>query len=387
MPFFVDIATDSLNKINEELCGDNVEIVKNDVSTIIVLADGLGSGVKANILATLTSNIAAQMLKLGSDIFDVVDTLEKTLPECKVRKLAYSTFTIIQIFNDGQIYIVEFDNPRIVFIRDGQMYKPKSNSIKFKNKDIYETRDYIKLGDAIIAFSDGVIHAGVGRTLNLGWQWNEVSDFLSRVAVVEKNATNISKELIEICNIFYEDAPGDDTTSVVIKIRKEERVRLFSGPPKDVQKDKIVAEFLSNTNCKTIVCGGTAANIIAREFGKDVSTDLSTLTRVTPPIGRIEGIDLVTEGVLTISETVKIIEGYRNNEIDKKIFKGKNGAAMLADFLVNQCTHLEVIMGNSMNPAHQNPNFPDQLGIKWKVTQQLIDSIEQLGKEVNIKYL
>lgn len=109
---FIDIAVDSLNKYHEELCGDHVEVTENDYSKIIVLSDGLGSGVKANILSTLTSNIAATMLRLGSDIIEVLETLEKTLPTCKVRGLAYSTFTIIQIFKNGQVYIVEFDNPK-----------------------------------------------------------------------------------------------------------------------------------------------------------------------------------------------------------------------------------------------------------------------------------
>ncbi len=139
MPLFMDIANDSVNKINEELCGDNVEIRINDESVIVVLADGLGSGVKANILATLTSTIAATMLEEKMGIMDVLETLEMTLPKCKIRDLAYSTFTIVQVFRNRKAYIIEFDNPPLVFIRDGEILQLDRRAVEFQGKAVYES--------------------------------------------------------------------------------------------------------------------------------------------------------------------------------------------------------------------------------------------------------
>ena len=119
----VDISYKSLNKHNEELCGDKVEVLKTADSDILILADGMGSGVKANILATLTSKILGTMLINGASIDACVETIVKTLPVCKIRQVAYSTFSILQIFHDGEAYLVEFDNPSCICLRDGAVLK------------------------------------------------------------------------------------------------------------------------------------------------------------------------------------------------------------------------------------------------------------------------
>jgi hypothetical protein len=381
---FIDIAVDSLNKINEELCGDHVEITHNEYSKIIVLSDGLGSGVKANILSTLTSNIASTMLRLGSDIFEVLETLEKTLPVCKVRGLAYSTFTIIQIFNDKRIYIVEFDNPRVVYIRDGELLKLNETELKFKDKKIIEYTTTYQNGDLISCFSDGVIHTGIGKHIYLGWQWDEVVRVLKNKSTRAKTSKEISKDIIDICNVFSDYEPGDDTTCLVVKIRDVEKVTLFSGPPKDYDFDREVVTDLMKSTGKKVVCGGTAANICARELNEEIETNFDFTFPNIPPYAKIKGIDLVTEGVLTINETINILEDFLKGDFDKSRLLHDNGAAKLANILIKECTHLDVLIGNSINPAHQNPFFPDDLNIKWKSTQGLIEVVKKLGKEVNV---
>ena len=381
---FIDIAFDSLNKFKEELCGDHVEIAKNDYSTIIVLSDGLGSGVKANILSTLTSNIASTMLRLGSDIFEVLETLEKTLPVCKVRELAYSTFTIIQLFNDNSVYIVEFDNPKIVYLRNNELHKMNTKQISFKGKTIIESSTTYQKGDLISAFSDGVIHTGIGKYIYLGWQWDEVVKVLKTTNKKNKNAKSISKEVIDICNVFSDYEPGDDTTCVVVKIRDEEPVNIFSGPPKSKSLDEVIVKDLMTLRGKKIVCGGTAANICSKILNKEITTDITNLDPVVPPYAKIEGLDLVTEGVLTINETIKIIEDFLEPNFDETILYRNNGASLLAKVLIKECTHLNVLLGNAINPAHQNPFFPDELSIKWKSTNALIDAVKKLGKEIRV---
>ena len=390
MAFFVDIATDSVNKYNQELCGDNVEIRINDESAVIVLADGLGSGVKANILATMTSTIAATMLEEKMSIKDVVETLEVTLPVCQVRKLAYSTFTIVQVFfKRRRIYIVEFDNPRLVYIRDGERINLKRRPIQFQGKDIYETTMKIEVGDVLGFFSDGVIHAGVGSLLNFGWQWEDAADYLLARTYDEKMVTSkdISMKMIETCNDLYGGKPGDDTTVVIVKAEEHQYVTLFSGPPLDRTKDQMIKEILDGAKGKKVVCGGTASNIVSREYGEEIELDLSTMSEKVPPVGRMKSIDLITEGVLTIQETVNLIEDYLDKRRGHEVFEEGNAASILADLLVNHCSHLDMILGNSINPAHQNPDFPDALSSKWRITQRLIELLKRLNKSINIVYV
>jgi len=384
MSNFLDISMNQVCKKNEELCGDHVEITKNDDSTIVVLSDGLGSGVKANILSTLTANIAATMLKGGSDIFEVIQTLETTLPVCKVRELAYATFTIIQMFNDGKVYCAEFDNPKLLYIRNNEVLEPVRKETKFQEKTIYEFTTTYEKGDIITFFSDGVVHAGIENFLVLGWQYEEIVEELLRLSKRGKTAKAISKDVIDIANAYYGYEPGDDSTCVVIKVRDEEVITLFSGPPKDYDLDSVVADALINSEGKKVVCGGTAANIVARELKEDIKSRLDTMERGIPPIAEIAGVDLVTEGVLTMTQAVKLIDGYMNSTIRSSDLLKNNGAAKLANMLINDCTHLRVLHGNAINPAHQNPYFEDELSIKWKAIKQLVESVKRLGKEVKV---
>lgn len=390
MAFFIDIAKDQINKHNQELCGDNVEIRHNDESVIVVLADGLGSGVKANILATMTSTITATMLEEKMSIADVLETLEVTLPMCQVRKLAYSTFTIVQVFKERQeVYIVEFDNPPLVYIRDGEIIELNRVPIQFQGKQIFETTMHMEIGDTLGFFSDGVIWAGVGALMNFGWQWDDAADYLLARTYDDETVTckDISMKMIETCNALYEEKPGDDTTVVVMRAEEHQYVTLFSGPPLDRTKDYLVRKIFDEAKGKKVVCGGTASNIISREYGEKIEIDLATMSKEVPPVGHMKSIDLITEGVITIQETVRIIKEYLEKRQGNRAFKGQGGAEILADLLVNHCTHVDFVLGNSINPAHQNPDFPDALTSKWRITKELIDLLQSLNKSVKIIYV
>ncbi|WP_432662745.1 SpoIIE family protein phosphatase [Wukongibacter baidiensis] len=390
MNYFIDISYDSLNKYSEELCGDKVEIVHTNDSVIIVLADGLGSGVKANILATLTSKIAATMLKEGSTIYETVDTISNTLPVCKVRKLAYSTFTIVKVYNNGKVYIAECDNPPIFFIRDNKILDIKKTDKNINGKLIKESEFMLQEGDVVTMTSDGVVHAGIGGVLNLGWQWDNVAEYLEKLSKDVRSAKNISKGLVNTCNKLYVNKPGDDTTVATIKIRAPEVVNLFTGPPKDPTMDNYVIDQLMKQKGKKIVCGGTAAKIASRELDEELITSIEYIDKDIPPTAAINGIDLVTEGVLTLSKTVEIIRCFIDFFCDKyTVYKPekKDGASMLARILIEECTDINLWVGKAINPAHQNPDLPIDLSIKLNVVEELVELMKKLGKNVNLMHV
>ncbi|EOD01397.1 SpoIIE family protein phosphatase [Caldisalinibacter kiritimatiensis] len=390
MKYFIDIAYDSINKYGEELCGDNVEIIKNHDSAVIVLADGLGSGVKANILATLTSKIAATMLKEGASINETIDTIVHTLPVCNIRKLAYSTFTIIKVKDNGDVYVAEYDNPPFFLVKNNEVIDVKKRDTSINGKVVKESNFMLSEGDSLTVVSDGVIHAGVGGILNLGWRWNNVAEYLEKISTRRKCSKNISKDIITVCKNFYVNKPGDDTTAVTVKIRKPEIIDLFTGPPEDRNKDNWVVEKLIQGQGKKIVCGGTAANIVARELGEELVVNMDNMNEEVPPTATIKGIDLVTEGVLTLSKAVEKIKKYNDNLSKDDIIynlEGKDGASLLAKTLVEDCTHLNLWVGRAINPAHQNPDMPADLSIKLKVVNELTKLMSELGKKVKLTYI
>ena len=390
MTYFIDIAHNSINKDGEELCGDKVEIIRKENSAIIVMADGLGSGVKANILSTLTSKIAVTMLKEGASIFETVDTIIHTLPVCKVRKLAYSTFTIAEIYEDGRAYIAEYDNPPIFFIRDNQIIPLEKRETVIDGTVVKECNFTLKKEDLLVIVSDGVVHAGVGGVLNLGWQWKNIGEYLNRLSLNEKSARKISKSLVDTCEYLYMDKPGDDTTVVAVKIRQPEVIDMFTGPPKDPANDKLAIQKFMQSNGKKVICGGTAAKIAARELGREIVPNMDFIDPEVPPTAFIEGIDLVTEGVLTLSKAVEKIKRYVSSPYKDNLFYSFNkedGASKLARILIEDCTHLNLWVGKAVNPAHQNPDFPIDLSIKLKVVDELVEVMKKLGIKVNLTYI
>ncbi len=390
MSYFIDVAYNSLNKYGEELCGDKVEIVRTEDSVIIVISDGLGSGVKANILSTLTCKIAATMLKEGVSIFETVDTIMQTLPVCSVRKLAYSTFTIIKIHENGQVYVAEYDNPPIILCHDGKEQPDiKNDAILINDRVVKESSFMLCEGDSLTVVSDGVVHAGVGGILNLGWQFCNVKEYLERQARFEKCAANISKSLIDACSGLYAGKPGDDTTVVTVKLRHNEEVDLFTGPPLNPEDDSWVINKLRQAKGKKVICGGTAAKIAARELNEDIVTNMDFIDPDVPPTAHIKGFDLVTEGVLTLRKTVDKINAYCNGTRRYACcdFDKLDGATRLAKLLIEDCTHLNLWVGKAVNPAYQNPEFPMNLGIKLKVVAELAKLVDRLGKKVQLTYI
>ena len=199
----VDVAYKSLNKFTEILCGDRVEILKTEDSDIMILADGMGSGVKANILSTLTSKILGTMFLNGATLDECVDTIVETLPVCQVRQVAYSTFSILQVYHNGDAYLVEFDNPGCIFIRDGKLMPIPRNIREIVGKKIYEFRFRVKKGDALILMSDGTIHAGVGQLLNFGWLWDDIAAYAVKEYSKTISAIRLASAICQACDELY----------------------------------------------------------------------------------------------------------------------------------------------------------------------------------------
>ena len=384
----IDVSWKSLNKHDEELCGDKVEILKTDDSDIIILADGMGSGVKANILATLASKILGTMFLEGEPIEEAVETLASTLPICKVRGVAYSTFSILQIFHNGDAYLVEFDNPSCVFVRNKKLMKIPENYREISGKKIREYRFKVEPNDCFVLMSDGTIYAGVGELLNLGWTWESMAEYTLKCAKETKSAARIASLLSQACDDLYQQRPGDDTTVAVARVIERRIVNIFTGPPKDKEDDrKLMMDFMASEG-KKIVCGGTTSKIAAQYLGQNI-TNNNDGTKEVPPTANIRGIDLVTEGVLTMSHTFKLLRRFDEGDIDEEFFDAldaNNGGAKLARILLEDCTEVNLFVGKANNEANYEGNTLFDISIRKNLVVQLKEIMEHLGKQVKITY-
>lgn len=383
-----DIGYKSINHVGEQLCGDHVDIVEqNENSTVIVLADGLGSGVKASILSTLTSKIISTMMAEGLKLEDCVSTIAATLPICSVRGVAYSTFTILHLIDNKTVEIIQYDNPDVIFLRDNEIYDYPKQELNIDGKNVLKSTISLRENDIMVAMSDGCPHAGIGLAFNFGWKWADIAEFMKGISLAGYTAKTLATMLVDQCDKEYGHKPGDDATACVIKIRKREPVNILFGPPRNRDDCNRMMSLFFSKEGKHIVCGGTTSSIAAAYLGKPVKASLCFESGDVPPIAEIEGVDLVTEGVITIN---KVIE-YARDVLDKNEFYEtwsfkRDGASLICRLLFEEATDINFYVGRAVNPAHQNPDLPITFNIKMNLVEELSSCLKQMGKRIKVSY-
>ncbi|MBQ8163404.1 MAG: SpoIIE family protein phosphatase [Clostridia bacterium] len=383
-----DIGYKSINHYGEQLCGDHVDIVEqSDGSSVIVLADGLGSGVKASILSTLTSKIISTMMAEGLSIEECVSTIAATLPVCSQRGVAYSTFTIIHILNNEVAEIIQYDNPQVIIIRNGSNYEYPRTEMNIDGKKILKSTVNLCEDDVFVTMSDGCPHAGIGTAFNFGWKRSDIIEFMETIVAGGYTAKNLSTMLVDECNKLYCNKPGDDTTACVVKVRKREPMNILFGPPSNRDDcDRMMSLFFSKEG-KHIICGGTTSSIAAKYLGKTVKTSLKFEMSDVPPIAEIEGVDLVTEGVITVNKVLEYAKDYlgKNEHYEHWNFK-KDGASRICRLLFEEATDINFYVGRAINPAHQNPDLPINFSIKMNLVEELSKCLKKMGKRIKVSY-
>lgn len=383
-----DIGYKSINHYGEELCGDHVDVVEqSENSAVIVLADGLGSGVKASILSTLTSKIISTMMAAELPIEECVATIAATLPVCSVRGVAYSTFTIIHLINNQVAEIIQYDNPQVILLRDGANYDYPKTELNIGGKKIYQSTIRLQENDIFIAMSDGCPHAGIGIAYNFGWKREDIIQFMEAMALNGFTAKNLSTLLVDECDRLYGRQPGDDATACVVKIRKREPMNLLFGPPSNRDDgDRMMSLFFSKEG-KHIICGGTTSSIAARYLNKPLKPTLNFEKSDVPPIAKLEGVDLVTEGVITINKVLEYAKDYlQDNQLYEHWNFKKDGASLICQLLFEEATDINFYVGRAINPAHQNPDLPINFSIKMNLVEELSKCLKEMGKRIKVSY-
>ncbi len=383
-----EVGFKSINHVGEQLCGDHVDIIDTDNdSSVIVLADGLGSGVKASILSTLTSKIISTMISAGLPLEECVSTIAATLPVCSVRGVAYSTFTLINIIENKTAEIIQYDNPKVLLLRDGKSIDYPQSEMYIGGKKIIKSVIRLEEDDVIVAMSDGCPHAGIGISYNFGWKIDDIADFMADMTRAGHTAKTLSTMLVDECNKLYGGRPGDDATAVVVKVRRREPVNILFGPPANRDDCNRMMSLFFSKEGKHIVCGGTTSSIVSKYLGKPIKASLNFLASDVPPIAEIEGVDLVTEGVITVNKVLEYAKDYLkdNSSYEKWGFK-HDGAALICRLLFEEATDINFYVGRAVNPAHQNPDLPINFNIKMNLVEELSKCLREMGKKIKVSY-
>lgn len=390
--FFLDIDCQQNNHFGEYICGDVFlsRRIKEDARTIVVLSDGMGSGVKASVLATLTASMAVNFTEEHKEVQKTAEIIMNTLPVCSVRKVSYSTFTIIDIDDEGSTTIVEYDNPRCLIMRSHRPFDPGWNEIildskRNKGKKLHTCCFQARKEDRIFFWSDGIVQSGMGtKMLPFGWGREEAEKY------VIKNIKNtpfiasakLSRKIVNMASLNDGGNPLDDTSCGIIYLREPRRLLFVTGPPFDERTDIEFALKVQRFGGKKIVSGGTTADIIARELGLKFSSELEMSDADLPPTAQMEGVDLVTEGILTLGKVVRIMESF-----DKDSTMGKGPANQILKMFL-ESDKIQIINGTRINVAHQDPSLPIELEIRRTVVKRIAHLLEhKFLKEVTMEYI
>ena len=297
----------------------------------------------------------------------------------------YATFTLIHLDNEGKGYIFEFDNPPLIYLRNGKKMTLEREKKVIMEKIVYYSIIDAQENDCIVFCSDGAPHAGIGKTMNLGWSMNDICAYVEANYQKDMAAMQIASLVGEACDSLYMNEPGDDTTIAALRIVKPVTVNLLVGPPmKEEDDEKVAANFMAQEGYK-IVCGGTTSKIIARYLNEEIIPSLEYYSKDVPPTAIIDGLDLVTEGVITLGKVLEVTKNYLDvKDVRNKSLSSKDGATKLAEFILKRASQVNLFVGTTLNPAHKD--LPIDISMKMKIVENLKKTLEESGKIVTIQY-
>jgi hypothetical protein len=390
--FHIELNCQQRNHEGERICGDVFmhKRVKEENRIVAVLSDGMGHGVKANMLATLTATMAMNFTEEHKDFGKIAEIIMKTLPVCSVRKISYATFTIVDIEIGGEVNILEYDNPETFIVRNNEIFEPGWSNIilesdRERGKELRICSFTPEKEDRIVFSSDGVTQSGLGSEyLPLGWERERLVDFVLDEIKNDQfiSAAELGERVVK--KAFQNDgfSSKDDTSCGVIYFREPRKLLICTGPPYEKENDKLYADKVAAFEGKKVLCGATTADIIAREWDKEIEDTFDFVDPDLPPVSYMEGVDLITEGILTLTKVGNILKDHHQNTIPDK------GPAGQIVQMILQSDEIDFIVGTRINIAHQDPSLPVELEIRRTVVRRIASTLEErFLKEVKVEFI
>jgi len=388
-PRFIEVDHFQVACGGEHLAGDHFHSRSLEAGerVVSVLADGLSSGVEAAVLASVTAAMALEYVEWNIDTGTAARILMDSLPVDPVRCISYSTFTIVDARRDGRTRVFEHGNPPFMLIRDGALVpladlgRRVHTQARWGNRRLHVSEFQSRVGDRIVLCSDGVTQSGMGSAeLPLGWGEPAAAAFLlGRLArQPDLSSRRLSEQLVGRALDNDGEPAGDDITCGIIHLRRPRCLHILTGPPFDRARDREYANLARIPGVRIVVCGGTTSNILARELNRAVEMDLSMHDRQVPAPSTMQGVDLVTEGCLTLARVVDYLEAGACPR--------RNAASRLVELLLeSDIIHFQV--GTAVNEAHQDPALPVELDIRRNVIKRMAALLEQKHlKQTRITY-
>ena len=379
---FIEMEAAQFTKSGQAACGDDVRFhtVERENRHLAALSDGLGSGVKAHVLATMTTSMAIKFLESNVPTLEAAEIIMDSLPVCEVRKIGYATFSLFDFRLGGRARVTEMGNPGYIHLRGDEEVVPIKDemvvSAHWPDREVRECEADFQPGDRIILCSDGVTQAGLGqrRDMKFGWRRSGVLAFARRRIQTEPeiSARDLSEAIAREALNLVPGGCKDDISCMVAYLRRPRVMRILTGPPYYREHDAEYARQAMLGAEHVVVCGGTSANILERELGIKVKVSLADMRSAggLPPVGRMDGIGVATEGILTLSRVLSALEEKRSpiNE--------PTAARVILERMMSH-DRIEFVLGTKVNESHQDPGIPQELELRRSVVRRIAQALER----------
>jgi hypothetical protein len=378
---YIGISAAQANKAAGTVCGDYLISERTDEATTVILCDGIGSGIKAHIAAVMTANRLLELLRLGFSLRQACTRVVMTMHAARTQDIPFSAFCLCRILNDGQVTIISYEMPAPVIVEQMAVSVANQRFITLSNEVIAETHFHLHTQSSLFLFSDGVSQAGMGRVFKFGWKEEGVVNFIRSVLSQETAPEELPRMILDKVREYSGPTYGDDSTVIFLQCRQAKTVHILTGPPAERQSDRKVIERFRHLSGSKIICGSTTADIAAQCLGVPVKNKPLSEAYYKPPQYEIEGIDLVTEGALTMNQVYNILEE------DPHAYEADSCVSSLCVFL-RAADAVNLLVGTAANPGYQNIIFR-QMGIlpRLVIVQKIVEKLKKMGKLVTVEYL
>jgi len=389
--FFIEVTCQQKNHGDERVCGDVFisRRIKEEGRIIVVLSDGMGHGIKANLLGTLTATLAVNFTREHKSVQKITEIIMNTLPVDSVKQMNYSTFTIIEIDEEGEVSVLEYENPRTLILRGGRLHEPVWNCLvlegeQHSGKEVLTAAFRPQKEDRIVFCSDGVTQSGLGsEKYAMGWGIHNLEAFLMAAIHEEHDisAVRLATHVVNKANFNDNFHPLDDISCGIIYFREPRKLMICTGPPMEPENDTFFCGLVKDFEGKKLICGATTADMVAREWNEKIQDSNVMLDPELPPVSHMNGVDLITEGILTLSKVSELLKKYNQNYPI-----GKGPADEIIRFIL-ECDEIHFLVGTNINTAHQDPTMPVELELRRTVVHRIVRTLEEkFLKEVSMKF-
>ena len=350
---YFEVITEQYSKKRGQPSGDVVHTERTKSSTYHILCDGVGSGIKANIVATMAVSRLNELMKEGFSLRNAFANIVRTMEDARQKDLPVAFFSVVRILPDGIATILTYEMPEVIFASKRYTSRLQTINQNFLDGLIGETSCVLGVGEGLIIFSDGISQAGLGKGILNGWGVDGVNKFANDLLRAGTDLKELPSLIIDEAKKLWKGELGDDLSVSLLLCRKGRVINIFTGPPSDPSLDiTVVNKFLQQDGVK-IVCGASTAKITARVMNKPLRINTEYTGDITPPDYDIEGIDLVTEGAVTMNQLYNVW-GEDSNKLEK------DNPVTIFYSLLSVADRVNIFLGKSINPANEDISFVQQ---------------------------